>query len=83
MNEFLWDNTWVALLVMFEGLVLFIAGIVALAARGPASNKFGKALLAVIITHAAVITGGLVLFLVVAVSSANNMANTGRRRSYF
>lgn len=83
MNEFLWDNTWVALLVMFEGLVLFTAGIVALAARGPASNKFGKALLAVIITHAAVITGGLVLFLVVAVSSANNMANTGRRRSYF
>lgn len=83
MNEFLWDNTWVALLVMFEGLVLFIAGIVALAARGPAGNKFGKAVLAVIITHAAVITGGLVLFLVVAVSSANNMANTGRRRSYF
>lgn len=83
MNEFLWDNTWVALLVMFEGLVLFIAGIVALATRGPASNKFGKAVLAVIVTHAAVITGGLVLFLVVAVLSANNMAHTGRRRSYF
>lgn len=84
MNQFLWDHTWLALLVMFESVVLFVAGIVALAARGPASNKFGKAVLAVIITHAAVVSGGLILFLVVAVASANNVANTGRRRpGYF